>query len=74
MTRRARRGARERSRNAFEQIPWGAFAHRFAPLEVIDPDGLEAIHQASMTILETSGLRVLDPRVPGNLSPCWIRG
>ena len=61
MSRRAGRRPRDRARKALEQLPYGGFKHRFAAIEVLGEEALEAIHDASMTILETCGLRVMDP-------------
>ena len=61
MTRRTNRRARERGRQVLEQLPFGAFKHGFRPIEVLEAAAVEQIHDASMTILETSGLRILDP-------------
>lgn len=61
MSRRPGRRPRDAARKALEQLPYGAFKHRFAALEVLDEEALEAIHDASMTILETCEFRVMDP-------------
>ncbi|MEO1190167.1 MAG: trimethylamine methyltransferase family protein [Pseudomonadota bacterium] len=55
------RSPRKRTRDGLEQLPYAPFQHGFAALQVIRNDQVEAIHRASMTILETTGLRVLEP-------------
>ncbi len=60
----ARRGsARRRERRRGEvlnQLPWRRLRNRYKPIEVLDEDGLEAIHDASMRILEEHGLEFLN--------------
>ena len=50
MIRRARRKPRDRDRAILQQLPYGAFKHRFAAMEVLDDEGLESIHDASMKV------------------------
>jgi len=52
--RRARRDA-----GALSQPPWRTLANPYAPIEVLAPEQLERIHDASMRILETHGLEFL---------------
>ncbi|MEO1104388.1 MAG: trimethylamine methyltransferase family protein, partial [Pseudomonadota bacterium] len=61
MTRRGRRSPRDRVKQAFEQLPYGAFRHHFPPFEVLREEAVEAIHDTAMGVLETAGLQVLDP-------------
>ncbi|MGH6949198.1 MAG: trimethylamine methyltransferase family protein, partial [Kiloniellales bacterium] len=42
-----------------KQLPWGQPVNRFRPLEILSADQLEAIHQASLTVLEEIGIEVL---------------
>jgi len=60
----ARRGnARRRERRGGEtlnQLPWRQLRNPYKPIEVLDEDGLEAIHDASMRILEEHGLEFLN--------------
>ncbi|MBI5090538.1 MAG: trimethylamine methyltransferase family protein [Actinobacteria bacterium] len=62
---RGRRGGRERtegSRNRLpEQLPFRQPQMRLNHTEVVSPDELESIHEASLTILERIGLEFLDP-------------
>lgn len=42
------------------QPPWRRIANPFAPIEVLRPEQIEAIHDASMRILESFGLEILN--------------
>ncbi|GIK98850.1 MAG: methyltransferase [Alphaproteobacteria bacterium] len=55
--RRARRGG-----GGIRQLPWRQPMNRYAAVEVLPADALEAIHDASMRLLETQGLEFLSPR------------
>lgn len=60
----ARRGRRRRSGDKsgpdlFPQKPFKQPRHRFKPLEVVSEDELEAIHDASMRVLEEIGIDFL---------------
>jgi len=55
--RRGRRGA-----GGFKQLPWRTLRNRYGPIEVIDAEGLERIHDTSMRVLETQGLEFLSSR------------
>ena len=58
-----RRGGRargERSRLP-EQRPWAQPRRAFLPTELLSADELEAIHDASLRVLEEIGLDILDP-------------
>ena len=61
MARRTSQKRSERARGQLTQLPYRPFRHRFRPIEVIGEEELEAVHNASLGILETTGLRVLDP-------------
>ncbi len=53
--RRARRAAA-----GLRQLPWREVANPYAPIEVLSADQVEAIHDASLRVLEEIGVRVLD--------------
>src|SRR5262245_38693521 len=58
-------GSKRRGRRVaggFKQLPWRNLRNRYGPVEVIDPEGLERIHDISMRVLETEGLEFLNPR------------
>src|SRR5215468_9300618 len=44
---------------AFRQLPWRNLENPYAPIEVLTPEQLERIHDASLRILETHGLEFL---------------
>ena len=57
--RRARRA--ERAAHGIPQLPWRTVRHRQPPTEIISADEVEAIHEASLTILEEIGIDILLP-------------
>jgi hypothetical protein len=44
------------------QLPWQAIVNPYAPLEVLSADQVEAIHLASLRILEEPGMEVVSAR------------
>jgi trimethylamine---corrinoid protein Co-methyltransferase len=58
-----RRGGSERQRGPerVRQAPWRRVRNRFPPLQAVSADELEAIHEASLQILEEIGIDVLLP-------------
>ena len=58
-----RRGhRRERSdRQGFHQLPWRNLVNPYAPIEVLSADQVEAIHNASLRVLEELGVAFLLP-------------
>lgn len=56
MTRRPRR-----STTGPQQRPWGQVPRQYPPLEILPADRVEAIHQAALTVLCDTGMKVLDP-------------
>lgn len=54
---RARRGP-----SRLRQLPWTQLTNPYAPLEVLSADQLEAIHNASLTILEDLGVELMSNR------------
>ena len=66
MTRSRRRTARkkERQTSPYFNIPYHRHLHNpWPPYEIAEPAQIEAIHSASMHILENTGLRFLDEEV-----------
>ena len=58
----ARRSSQTRSRrggNRIRQLPWRQPENRYPPTTVLDEEQVEAIHDASLTLLERHGIRVL---------------
>ena len=62
MARRSK-GARSRKdqKRSVEQLPWRRFKNPYKPIEILNPDQLEAIHQSSLRLLSDVGIKVLDP-------------
>ncbi len=59
----ARDPSRRRAHRAAEglrQLPWREVVNPYAPIEVLSADQVEAIHAASLRVLEETGMRVLD--------------
>jgi trimethylamine--corrinoid protein Co-methyltransferase len=56
-----RRARSDRSSGGTVQPPWAQLRYRTAPTKVLSDDQIEAIHNASLTILEEIGFKVLDP-------------
>jgi len=52
---------RRRRLGVIQQVPWRRLQTPYAPLEALDAEGLEAIHQTSMRILEEIGMDFLHP-------------
>ena len=60
----ARERSRRRSRRdaaAFVQAPWRNLENPYRPLEILDPEQIEAIHDTSLQILEEIGMDFLLP-------------
>ena len=57
--RSARRGGGADDAAAVEQLPWRQPRNPYRPIEAVSADALEAIHEASLVILEEMGLEVL---------------
>ncbi|MEX2278993.1 MAG: trimethylamine methyltransferase family protein [Acidimicrobiia bacterium] len=55
-TRRAERGG-----GSLHQLPWRSVTNPYRPVEVLDPAGIDAIHDASLDILRTTGMDFLHP-------------
>ena len=58
---RRNRDRRERS-GGVNQRPWRQIENPFPPLEILDEDGLSAIEDTALTILEEIGMDFLHPR------------
>ena len=58
----ARRGHREkRTVNAIEQLPWQDIQNPYGPTEVLNSEQLERIVDGALKVLETQGMRFLEP-------------
>lgn len=63
MSRRTSRASQRRDEpQKLDQTPWRRFRNPYPPIEVLDPDQLDAIHDNSMRILSEIGIKVLDDR------------
>jgi trimethylamine--corrinoid protein Co-methyltransferase len=56
-----RRGRQPREAAAFAQLPWRRLVNPYRPLEVLSDDQAEAIHDASLRVLEEVGMDFLHP-------------
>ena len=74
---RRRRRSRSRSRSGdpqpLRQVPFTRLKRPFAPTEVVDGDRLEAIHEASLNVLESVGMDVLEPAARDILAKAGCR-
>ncbi|MFQ5953963.1 MAG: trimethylamine methyltransferase family protein [Kiloniellales bacterium] len=60
MVRRSSAGRhRRRGDDSLAQLPWRQLRNPYQPIQVLDDEGIEAIHDASMRILEDHGLEFL---------------
>jgi len=59
MSRRSGRTRRRREDNGINQLAWRQVENPYSPIEVLSADQIEAIHEASMSVLETTGMRIL---------------
>ncbi len=59
MVRRSGRLRERRQDGAVKQLPWREVVNPYPPLEGLSADQVEAIHHASLTVLETTGMRIL---------------
>ena len=63
-SKRRREGGRGRRAvgGPLPQLPWQAVTNPYAPMEVLSPDQLEAIHLTSLRILEELGIELMSAR------------
>lgn len=62
MMRRRRDRAQGRAEPAIPQLPLRRVVNPYPPMQVLSADQVEAIHEASMHILENFGIEVMSPR------------
>ena len=60
--RRRDTGRGRRTVGGIAQLPWSQVLNQYPPLELLSADQVEAIHEASLTILSRSGIELLSPR------------
>ena len=56
------RSDRRRKDAEFQQLPWRSVVNPYPPLEFLSADQIEAIHDASLQILEELGVEFLSTR------------
>jgi trimethylamine--corrinoid protein Co-methyltransferase len=59
MGRRSRDTRQSRGGGGIRQLPWRDIVNPYPPLEVLSADQVEAIHLASLDLLENHGMRIL---------------
>ncbi len=59
MARRRRENRNRRTAGGIGQLPWQQPVNPYPPQEVLGPDQVERIHEASLTLLENHGMRVM---------------
>ena len=59
MPRRGRRGSHRQGRGAIRQLPWRQPVNPYPALEVLSADQVEHIHQASLELLASQGMRIM---------------
>ena len=60
MAREAQRRERRTRGGALKQLPWRTYRNPYKPIEAVSADQLEAIHNASLRVLEEIGIDFLD--------------
>jgi trimethylamine---corrinoid protein Co-methyltransferase len=60
MARETQRRERRTRGGALKQLPWRTYRNPYKPIEAISADQLEAIHNASLRVLEEIGIDFLD--------------
>ena len=58
---RSRPDRSNRQRGSVRQLPWREVVNRLPPIEILGPEQVETIHDASLRLLATTGMRVLEP-------------
>jgi trimethylamine--corrinoid protein Co-methyltransferase len=59
MARESRRGHRRRGVGGLKQLPPREITNPYKPIEVLDPEQIERIHEASLSVLEDLGMRFM---------------
>jgi len=65
---RRRRARRPSAAAKLAQSPWSQLRLTQGPIELLSIDQIHAIHETALTILEETGMRVLDPNARGRLA------
>jgi trimethylamine--corrinoid protein Co-methyltransferase len=59
--RRSRDTRQNRGGTGIHQLPWQDIVNTYRPVEILSADQVEAIHLASLNLLESQGMRMLHP-------------
>ena len=59
---RTNRSHERRTSGEVQQLPWRQLTNPHKPVEVLTADQIDDIHRASVRLLSTTGMRILDPR------------
>ena len=59
MIRRSKRSRRHTGASSIQQLPWRQIENPYPPQEILLAGQLEQVHQASLTLLENQGMRIL---------------
>jgi len=59
MVRRGKKSGRRRARDGIAQLPWREIVNSYPPMKVLGAEQVERIHEASLTLLEQQGMRVM---------------
>ncbi|MBC6416976.1 MAG: trimethylamine methyltransferase family protein [Rhodospirillales bacterium] len=58
-----RRGKSTRAVPRIPQLPWRNLQNRYPPIELLNPEQMQALHDTSMRVLSELGIRVIGDRV-----------
>lgn len=73
MARENRRHSARRRATGIEQLPWRSLRNPYDPLEMLSADQVEAIHDASLRVLEEIGIEFLSDRALDVLAAAGAR-
>ena len=59
MARDTTRRRKRRTSGGLKQLPWRSITNPYDPIEVLDEEQVERIHEASLEVLETLGMKIL---------------
>ena len=59
MTRRYKNSRNSRQANDIRQLPWRDIVNTYAPMEILDAEQIEQIHQSSLTLLQNYGMHIM---------------
>jgi len=59
MTRRYKNSRNSRQANDIRQLPWRDIVNTYAPMEILEAEQIEQIHQSSLTLLQNYGMHIM---------------